>query len=219
VRRSVDDDLDQYRGAVGELAADDPPSEVATSNGSAAPSRSSGSSRSGRSGRSGRSDRPSRPGHDGADPAISELVDAVLTASRVLVAVAARSLGGVDAAVTLPQFRALVVLSSAGPRSVGELADALAVHSSTATRVCDRLVRHGLVERTERPDDRRETVVALTDTGRRLVDDVTAARRIEIERILARMPLEARPQVVAALQAFADAAGEPPATGWTLGWE
>ena len=45
---------------------------------------------------------------------VTEIVDAVLRASRVLVAVAARSLVGVDREVTVPQFRALVVLASRG---------------------------------------------------------------------------------------------------------
>ena len=43
------------------------------------------------------------------------LTDALLTASRALVAVAARSLAAVDDDVTLPQYRALVVLAVAGP--------------------------------------------------------------------------------------------------------
>jgi hypothetical protein len=41
-----------------------------------------------------------------------ELIDALLSASRAMVAIAARSLAGLDADVTLPQYRALVVLAS-----------------------------------------------------------------------------------------------------------
>jgi DNA-binding Lrp family transcriptional regulator len=73
------------------------------------------------------------------------VTDAVLTASRALVGVAARSLAVVDPEVTLPQYRALVVLASRGPRLVGELAEALVIHPSTATRLCDRLVAKKLV--------------------------------------------------------------------------
>ena len=50
----------------------------------------------------------------------------MLRASRVLVAVAVRSLAAVDHDVTLPQYRALVVLASRGPQRPTELADALA---------------------------------------------------------------------------------------------
>src|SRR5438132_13258844 len=79
--------------------------------------------------------------------AIDDVVDGVLRASRVLVAVAARSLVGVDRDVTLPQFRALVVLASRGPLNPGAFADALGVHVSTATRMCDRLVAKGRMRR------------------------------------------------------------------------
>jgi hypothetical protein len=46
------------------------------------------------------------------------LVDAVLGASRALVAVAARSLAGVDGDVTLAQYRVLVELAARGPLSL-----------------------------------------------------------------------------------------------------
>ena len=43
---------------------------------------------------------------------VQELVTAVLTASRVLVSVSARSLAGVEDVVTVTQFRTLVVEDS-----------------------------------------------------------------------------------------------------------
>ena len=55
---------------------------------------------------------PSPPGQVTSD----ELVDTVLAASRALVAVAARSLAAAGDEVTLPQYRALVVLTAGEPR-------------------------------------------------------------------------------------------------------
>jgi hypothetical protein len=57
-----------------------------------------------------------------AVPTDDELVDTVLAASRALVAVAARSLAAHGNEVTLPQYRALVVLAAAGPQGMAELA-------------------------------------------------------------------------------------------------
>ena len=54
-----------------------------------------------------------------AAPGEDQLVDAVLSASRVLVAIAARSLADVGEEVTLTQYRSLVVLASRGPRPRG----------------------------------------------------------------------------------------------------
>ena len=146
------------------------------------------------------------------------MTDAVLTASRALVGVAARSLAVVDPEVTLPQYRALVVLASRGPRLVGELAEALGIHPSTATRLCDRLVVKKLVTRTTGRDNRRETTISLSVKGRRLVDRVTVLRRREIEAIVERVPTELWSATVAALSAFAEAADEPPQQAWALGW-
>jgi DNA-binding MarR family transcriptional regulator len=151
-------------------------------------------------------------------PAVSAVTDAVLTASRSLVAVAARSLASIDPEVTLPQYRALVVLASHGPKHVGQLAEALGVHASTATRLCDRLVSKKLVRRAISRGNRRETTVSLTEGGRQIVDEVTAVRRVEIERIVGRIPAELREPTVTALAAFSEAAGEVADRAWTLGW-
>src|SRR6476659_9486342 len=77
---------------------------------------------------------------------VDAAADALLIASRALVGVAARSLVGVDD-ITLPQYRALVVLTRPAPVTIGDLATALDIHRSTATRLCDRLERKGLVRR------------------------------------------------------------------------
>ena len=147
------------------------------------------------------------------------MVDAVLSASRVLVAVAARSLAGLDEEVTLTQYRSLVVLASRGPQTVAALADALGVTPPTASRLCERLVRKGLVRRRTDRHDRRQVRVALTAAGRRLVDVVTARRRQEISDLLQAVPPDARRSVVAGLQLLADAAGEVPEQDWSTGWD
>ena len=146
------------------------------------------------------------------------VTEALLTASRALVGVAARSLASVDTEVTLVQYRALLVLAELGTRHVGELAEALATHPSTTTRMCDRLVKHGLVRRTVARGNRRETSIALTAKGRDVVQRVTDVRRAEIGHIVERIPPESRELMIAALEAFADAAGELPQQSWALGW-
>src|SRR5215469_14269701 len=117
-----------------------------------------------------------------------ELVDTVLAASRALVAAAARSLAAAGDEVTLPQYRALVVLAARGPQGTAELAAALAVNPSTATRMCDRLVRKGLVRRHRQAGDRRTVRIALTAPGRDLVAEVSRRRRAELTRLLGALP-------------------------------
>ena len=148
-----------------------------------------------------------------------ELVDAVLGASRALVGVAARSLATVAEDVTLAQYRVLIVLAARGPQRLADLATALGVDRSTATRMCDRLVRKGLVHRRRTSQDRRGVRVSLATAGGELVAEVSRRRRAEIATIVGRMPKAHRRPVLNALRAFAEAAGEVPEQDWSLGWD
>jgi DNA-binding MarR family transcriptional regulator len=147
------------------------------------------------------------------------VVDAVLSASRVLVAVAARSLADVAEEVTLTQYRTLVVLASRGPQNLAGLAEAVGVTPATATRMCDRLVRKDLIRRRTERDDRRHLRVALTAKGRSLVDAVTDRRRREIGRIMGEIPVKEQVVLVQALGRLASTAGEVPEQDWTTGWD
>ena len=147
------------------------------------------------------------------------MVDAVLSASRVLVAVAARSLADAGEDVTLTQYRSLVVLASRGPKTVAELADLVAVTPPTASRLCDRLVKKGLIRRRAGRHDRRQVYIALTETGRELIDAVTVRRRREIADLLAAIPLETQRSVVTAVTQLAEVAGEVPEQDWSAGWD
>jgi len=139
------------------------------------------------------------------------LLDAVLFASRALVAVAARSLSDIAEEVTLAQYRTLVVLASRGPQNLINLAEAIGVTPATATRMCDRLVTKKLIVREADQDDRRTIRIDLTKKGRRLVSDVTDRRREEIGAILESIsPVD---------QGFAAAAGEVPEQDWSTGWD
>jgi DNA-binding MarR family transcriptional regulator len=142
------------------------------------------------------------------------VVDAVLTASRTLVAVAEQSLGAAAEETTLAQYRALVVLASRGPQRMVDLARALHVTPPTAGRMCDRLVRKGLVRRHRARVDRREVQVSITPAGRDVVDQATARRRELLAEILGRLPERRQAAVAAAFTSFAAAAGEVPDSEW-----
>ncbi|HEY3478598.1 MAG TPA: MarR family transcriptional regulator [Streptomyces sp.] len=137
------------------------------------------------------------------------MVTAVLTASRLLVSVSARSLAAVEEALTLPQFRMLVVLDSRGVMNISRLGEHLDVIPSTAMRMVDRLAAAGMLEREPNAGNRREIVISLTDKGRSVVRQATERRRAEIARIVQAMPQGQRTGLVRALQAFTDAGDEP----------
>jgi len=150
-----------------------------------------------------------------SDPA----VQALMLASRAFVGLTVRALGAVGDEVTLPQFRTLVVLAVRGPRRSVDIAEELQVNPSTGTRMCDRLVRKGLVRRLRPAGDRRVVQLRLTRAGHEIVERVVARRTAELERIVAETAELWQPAVTEALTAFAAAAGELPEQEWWLGWE
>jgi len=141
-----------------------------------------------------------------------------MLASRALVGLTVRALAEVEADVTIPQFRTLVVLSSRGSMRSADIAEELNVNPSTGTRMTDRLVGKGLVRRVRSTDDRRVVQLRLTRAGHDIVESVMAKRRAELERIVSETASLWQPAVTEALTAFATAAGEMPEQEWWMGW-
>jgi DNA-binding MarR family transcriptional regulator len=148
---------------------------------------------------------------------------ALLAACRVLVAASAQSIAAVEDVADVMQVRALVVLASRRSVSLSELAEAANIHLTRASRLCDRLVLKGLVDRADDPANRRQLTLTLTPSGERVVRSVMASRRKAIGPILARMTKQLsrkrRAELVAVLQDFVAAAGEPSEPDlWAMGW-
>ena len=151
-----------------------------------------------------RTTKPARRAASAPPDDVNDLVEL----SRLLVSVAYRSLEATEQAVPLPQFRALTVLARYGPCTAGGLAEALDQVGSTVTRMCDRLVAAGLVTRQNRPDNRREVEIDVTKAGRRLVEQVLAARAAELEQMLQRMRPGSRAALAKVLPELLAAADE-----------
>ncbi|MDF1601939.1 MarR family transcriptional regulator [Nocardioides sp. YIM 152315] len=144
----------------------------------------------------------------------SDAADAVLTASRALLAVALRSVQSASVDVTVAQHRVLVILASQGPQSVGDLATHLGVDQSNASRHCTRLHRAALVDRRPSPDDGRAVEIAITRAGAAVVAEVTAARHAEITTVLSQMESADVDATVRGLTAFNAAAEELSDDAW-----
>jgi len=151
-------------------------------------------------------------------PSQIEVREVVLTATRALVGIAARSLAEVGDEVTLAQFRVLVLLDSRGAQTMSELATALDVNPSSVTRVCDVLVDKKLIRRRQAERNRRTVEGDLTAAGRRLLEQVMNRRRRLIDEALSQMTPQAQRRLARGMADFADAAGEIWDHAWTLGW-
>src|ERR1700755_3490832 len=89
--------------------------------------------------------------------------------------------------VTPSQVRAIRVLDAHGGVRSKELAEHLRIAPRSATEVVDALEAKGLVSRSTDPTDRRATLVALTDRGRELSEEVRRLRGVESEKLFQRL--------------------------------
>lgn len=141
----------------------------------------------------------------------ADAVDVVIAAARIFASVTAESIAQAGLGVTLPQLRVLTVARESGPLCNADVARILDIHISNASRLCDRLVQAGLLDRRESATDRRQVDLTVTDDGRRLLDAVTGHRREVFTRVLARMESDDRRALLAGLTGFVGA-GEPEAS-------
>jgi DNA-binding MarR family transcriptional regulator len=144
-----------------------------------------------------------------SDGVSTEQVDAVMRASRALVGITAASIAEVEEVVTVPQLRVLMMINTYGAMNLAAAAAGLQVSAPNASRIVERLLIAGLVDRRDDPNDRRHVVLTLTVDGKKLIDRVIRHRRTAIRRVLRGMTPRERDQVASAMDLLATSAGEP----------
>lgn len=102
--------------------------------------------------------------------------------------------------LTMSQLKVLMKLSHRGPQPVGALAHSLGVSAPTASGILQRLVRRGLVRRSESAEDRRITLVALTERGSAVVQRLFAAQQEALIRTYRRLSTSELATVTSALE-------------------
>jgi DNA-binding MarR family transcriptional regulator len=102
--------------------------------------------------------------------------------------------------VTPGQARALAVLTRHGLIRLSVLSEHLRIAPRSTTEVVDALEEAGLVERRPDPHDRRATLVAVTDRGADVAQQIHAARRVAASRFFAVLGAADRAQLVRILR-------------------
>lgn len=102
--------------------------------------------------------------------------------------------------ITPAQFRALRVLRRYGVMRLSELSDHLKIAARSATEVIDALQARDLAVRRPDPDDRRATLVELTEHGLQVLHGIRAARGSESERVFDRLTPADRDALAAILR-------------------
>lgn len=119
-----------------------------------------------------------------------------------MVAVRDYLFGTGDDALEQGQMDTLDLLAKQSAWRMSELADALRVDPSTATRAVQRLVSSGLAARSQSDEDGRVVMVQITTAGRLRYEDVSARRSLLMSHMLAAYTAEERPVLAEMLERF-----------------
>lgn len=96
-----------------------------------------------------------------------------------------RGLGESDPFMSPAQLRILEFLQAVPGASLSELSERLEITNATASSHVDRLVKRGLAERVEDPDERRRVVLTLTKEGTKVLESMRTVLRKLFAQVLA----------------------------------
>ena len=111
----------------------------------------------------------------------NQLCFAIVTAARNVVSIYRPVLEPLG--LTHPQYLVMLALWEESPRSLGELADELAMEPATLSPLVKRLEAQGRVTRSRRSSDERVLEIALTPEGRALREQALAVPGQVMERV------------------------------------
>jgi len=101
--------------------------------------------------------------------------------------------------VTLPQVLLISRVEQLRSASLSDLSEGLKVSGPAVSQMIERLVKQGLLRRSEDPADRRRKAIVVTPRARTLLRKLEATRSADYERGLASVSPELRTQLVALL--------------------
>ena len=87
--------------------------------------------------------------------------------------------------LSITGFQVLALLEIHGQMPMSRLADELGVALPNATGIVSRMIERGVVARTHDERDRRVVLATLTEEGRQLIEEMEAARRARMMRLIA----------------------------------
>jgi DNA-binding MarR family transcriptional regulator len=88
------------------------------------------------------------------------------------------------AGLSVMEWRVLASLSGRPPQGIGALADAVLAQQPTLTKLVSRMAEQGLVQRLAHEGDRRQTLVALSARGQKLVAPLLVRARVNESHML-----------------------------------
>ncbi len=102
--------------------------------------------------------------------------------------------------LSFPQIMLLMELQRCGNCSMGELSQRLRITQGVATRMVDRLLEKGMVERERGEDDRRVVRVKTTQKGSAIAQGVEKLNREKMQELFRHVPAKERADLLALLK-------------------
>jgi len=107
--------------------------------------------------------------------------------------------------LSIGQLKSLFFISNRSATSLGKLAAALGVTPTNTTGIVNRLLKRGLITRTENPDDRRILLLRTTPYGEELLAELRQNRRERMDELFNRLTDEEALNVRQALKSMVKA--------------
>jgi len=116
-------------------------------------------------------------------------------------------------AVSIAQLRVLACLNNCPGSSLSQVAESLGVTNATASALIDRLVRNGLVDRSDDPRERRRVILSLTPAGKEQFLAVRQLGLAEIADLLADLPARKLEQINDGVSVLREVFSHPDSNG------
>ncbi|WP_248924279.1 MarR family winged helix-turn-helix transcriptional regulator [Paenibacillus hamazuiensis] len=148
---------------------------------------------------------PKKPA-EGAVPTSGELLHHLFKTSHLLHRQFETMLAELDVPshITGPRLRFLAAVNNAGKIRMNEMAAKLGIQARTVTQFVDALEQEKLLVRLPDPNDRRATLLQVTDIAPPLIEKASAAMRQVADKLMAPLTAEMRVQFIEALHILAD---------------
>jgi DNA-binding MarR family transcriptional regulator len=145
---------------------------------------------------------PDRVQHSGNGQLDVASVEAGFTALLEICDMAVEELG---CAVPAAQVRALLIIDQAGGLNLERLARALGGSAAATSKLCERMEAAGLLTGARAAAGRREIMLLMTGSGRRMAGWVRGQRRAVVSQVLRSMSPDGRQALARGLRELAAA--------------
>jgi DNA-binding MarR family transcriptional regulator len=122
-----------------------------------------------------------------------------------------------ESGLSMSQMGALLLVHRKGVGGVSDIGDHLGITSAAASQMLERLVQQGIVVRSEDPHDRRVKQIALTQKGRRILQESIQARQSWVDDLARLLTPAEQKQVTAALNMLVEKSGQLETVPVTVG--